>query len=166
MVHMQGKPVLFVDIDGVISLWGFPTNARPPGAFHTVDGVVHFLSATAGKHLLDLAERYELVWCSGWEEKANEYLPQALALRHELPVVSFDHAPGPPHAHWKLGGIEAYAGRDRPVAWIDDAHDDACRAWAAARPGPTLLVTTEPAVGLDGAHVELLRAWAADPRPD
>ena len=38
-------------------------------------------------------------------------------------------------------GIDADAGPDSPLAWIDDPQDDACRAWAAARRGPTLLVT-------------------------
>jgi hypothetical protein len=73
---MQVKPVLFVDIDGVISLWNFDSDGRPDGAFHNVDGVMHFLSADAGIHLLALSDSYELVWCSGWEERANEHLPR------------------------------------------------------------------------------------------
>jgi hypothetical protein len=160
---MQAKPVLFVDIDGVVSLWGFDSNARPDGAFHNVDGVMHFLSADAGIHLLALSDRFELVWCSGWEEKANEHLPRALALPAELPFLSFDRNPGRGNGHWKLDAIDAYAGSERPLAWIDDAHDDACRAWAAGRGGPTLLVTTAPATGLTSAHVRLLGAWADGP---
>ena len=46
------------------------------------------------------------------------------------------------------------------MAWIDDAHDDACRSWAAARAAPTLLVTTDPAVGLTEVEVEQLLAWS------
>ena len=38
---------------------------------------------------------------------------------------------------------------------------DACRSWAAARNGPTLLVQTEPSKGLDEPHAAELRAWAA-----
>ncbi len=34
------------------------------------------------------------------------------------------------------------------------------RAWAAAREGPTLLVTCDPAVGLTDEHVTRLEAWA------
>lgn len=152
--------MLFVDIDGVISLWGFDSNARPAGAFHNVDGVMHFLSSGAGKHLLGLRDRFELVWCSGWEEKAEEHLPRALSLPRGMPFLSFERNPGRGHAHWKLAEIERYAGPERPLAWIDDAHDDACHAWAAARSTPTLLVTTAPAVGLDAEHVERLNAWA------
>jgi len=158
--QMQAKPVLFVDIDGVISLWGFASNARPAGAFHNVDGAIHFLSSDAGNHLLALAQRFEIVWCSGWEEKADEHLPFVLDLPPGLPFLSFDRNPGRGHGHWKLPAIEAYAGAERPVAWIDDAHDDACRAWAARRAAPTLLVGTAPATGLTHAHTGCLQAWA------
>jgi hypothetical protein len=157
---MQAKPVLFVDIDGVISLWGFASDPRPDGAFHNVDGVMHFLSADAGIHLLALADRFELVWCSGWEEKANDHLPLALALPRGMPFLSFDRNPGRGHGHWKLPAIDAYAGPDRPIAWIDDAHDEACYAWAAGRRAPTLLVATAPATGLTAEHAARLRAWA------
>jgi hypothetical protein len=160
MAQMRDKPVLFVDIDGVVSLWGFDSNARPAGVFHNIDGVMHFLSSDAGIHLLGLIDRFEFVWCSGWEEKANEHLPHALALPDELPFLSFERNPGRAHGHWKLAAIEDYAGPDRPLAWIDDAHDDACHAWAAGRGAPTLLVATTPAVGLSAAHVEELIAWA------
>jgi hypothetical protein len=160
---MQADPVLFVDIDGVISLWDFDTNARPEGDFHNVEGVLHFLSAGAGDHLLALSERFELVWASGWEDKANEHLPRALALPRELPFLSFERTPGAGHAHWKLAAIEAYAGPERPLAWIDDCHDDASHAWAARRRGPTLLVATMPATGLTDDHVAQLLAWADGP---
>ena len=40
------KPLLLVDVDGVISLFGFPQHARPAGRFEMVDGIAHFLSAT------------------------------------------------------------------------------------------------------------------------
>jgi hypothetical protein len=162
-VQMQVDPVLFVDIDGVISLWGFDTNARPSGTFHNVDGVMHFLSSGAGNHLLTLSERFELVWASGWEEKANEHLPHALALPRELPFLSFDPTPVGGHGHWKLAAIDAYAGPQRPVAWIDDAHDGTCHAWAAGRPAPTLLVATTPATGLTADHVAALLAWVDGP---
>ncbi len=72
----------------------------------------------------------------------------------------FDHADRPTQAHWKLGAIDRHVEPARPMAWIDDAHDDACREWAAARPGPTLLVTTDPAVGITGDEVERLLEWA------
>ena len=160
LAQMQADPVLFVDIDGVISLWGFDLRSHPAGTFHDMDGVMHFLSAGAGNHLLALSKRFELVWASGWEEKANDHLPRLLGLPRELPFLSFDLDPGCGHGHWKLAAIDAYAGPRRPLAWIDDAHDDACRAWAAGRRAPTLLVDAAPASGLTSDHVARLLAWA------
>lgn len=148
-----------VDIDGVISLFGFPAGARPEGSFHSIDGIPHFLSATAAKHLLALSKLFELVWASGWEEKANEYLPHIIGLPGPLPHLSFDRSPGRSNAHWKLDAIESYA-NSRPLAWIDDAFNDACREWASKRGTPTLLVQTVPHSGLTETHVGQLERWA------
>lgn len=154
------RPLLLVDVDGVISLFGFDIAQPPPGRWETVDGIHHFLSRDAGEHLRALAADFELAWCTGWEEKANDYLPRVLALPGPLPYLSFDRAVGKANAHWKLAAIDEYAGPNRPLAWIDDAHLEACSGWAAERPGPTLLVGTESAIGITNAHVEELRAWA------
>jgi hypothetical protein len=162
------KPLLMIDVDGVISLFGFRPSAPPPGHWMLVDGVAHYLSAHAGEQLRTLSAAFELVWCTGWEEKANDYLPHALGLPGPLPVVSFDRNPGTANAHWKLSAIDAFAGAQgaqRALAWIDDTLDDACDAWAAARRAapagtPTLLVATEPAVGLTDPHVATLVAWS------
>lgn len=152
------QPLLLIDIDGVISLFGFDQTRPPPGRFLLVDGIPHFLSSTAAALLETLKDAYQLVWCSGWEERADEHLPLALGLPGGLPHLTFE--PCPPGRHWKLDAVEAYAGPDRALAWIDDAFDASCHAWAAARPGPTELVVTDPAVGLRPQDAERLLAWA------
>src|SRR5436305_9437868 len=157
------KPLLLIDVDGVISLFGFDPTRPPDGRFQLVDGIAHFLSATAGGHLRQLSDDFELAWCTGWEEKANEYLPFALGLPGPLPHVIFDPCERPAGAHWQLLGIEAHLDPRRAVAWVDDAHDERCLAWAAGREGPTLLVTTDPAVGITDAHVAELLSWVKAP---
>ena len=164
-------PALLVDVDGVISLWGFPSGSTPEGSWVTVDGIVHFLSAEAGRHLLALTDSFELVWCSGWEDKANEYLPQALGLPGPFPFLTFENrtsvggfegdgaSADTARPHWKLAAIDRWAGSRRALAWVDDAHDARTRAWAARRPGPTLLLDTEPATGLGSRQVQALLAW-------
>jgi Swiss Army Knife RNA repair-like protein len=161
--EMQAKPLLLMDIDGVISLWGFEMDMRPPGAFAVIDGIPHFLSTRAAEHLLTLQDAFDLVWCSGWEEKADEYLPHLLGLPRGLPHLSFERsrADVSARAHWKLAAIDAFAGLDRPLAWVDDAFNDACHAWALERGAPTLLVQTEPRDGLREDHAAALAAWAA-----
>ncbi len=151
---------MLVDIDGVISLFGFEPGARPDGSFHSIDGIPHFLSAKAAEHLLALASRFELAWASGWEEKANEYLPHLLGLP-ALPHLSFERSVGRTNAHWKLGAIDAFAS-ERALAWIDDAFNDACHEWASAREAPTLLVQTTPASGLTQLEAQTLMDWAQE----
>lgn len=166
------KPLLLVDVDGVISLFGGAVEAGTgvaagerfagrDGGFHSIDGMPHFLSATAAAHLLDLAADFDLVWCSGWEEKADEHLPHLLGLPRGLPYLRFERAVGRGNAHWKLGAIDAYAG-ERALAWVDDALDAACHAWAAERAAPTLLVQTEPTDGLTQHEADALSRWARE----
>ena len=152
-------PILLIDIDGVISLFGFDPAAPPEGKYLLVDGIPHFLSAAVAERIRRLQADFELVWCSGWEERADDHLPHALGLPAGLPHLTFDAANGDGR-HWKLAAIDAYAGPHRPLAWIDDAFDESCHRWAAERPGPTELVRTDPAVGLTADQVTHLRRWA------
>ncbi|HEV3072656.1 MAG TPA: HAD domain-containing protein [Solirubrobacteraceae bacterium] len=157
------RPLLLIDIDGVISLFGFAAGERPSGAFHAIDGIPHFLSTTAAENLLGLVSVFDLVWCSGWEEKAEEYLPHLLGLPAGLPFLSFERDVGgatAARAHWKLDAIDAHAGPERPLAWLDDAFNTACHEWAAKRPGPTLLVRTAPERGLTRREATQLTEWA------
>lgn len=159
---MTGKPLLLVDVDGVISLFGFEPDKRPDGTWHQIDGIAHLLSAEAAGHLLGLTSAFDLVWCTGWEERADEHLPSLLGLPR-LPWLSFDQNPGRGNTHWKLTAIDAYA-LDRPVAWLDDALDERCEEWArkrSLRGTPTLLVHTLPAVGLTAIERDALLAWSA-----
>ena len=153
------NPLLLIDVDGVLSLFGFDHAAPPPGIPAAVDGIPHWLSRSAAAALARLTGAFECVWCTGWEEKANEYLPHLLALPGPFPYLELA-PPGSPR-HWKLDAIDAYAGPERACAWIDDALDERCERWAAERPGPTLLVPTEPATGLTDAHADELLAWAS-----
>jgi hypothetical protein len=154
------RPLLLVDVDGVLSLYG--GSPAPPETLLTtlIDGVPHVLSRTAAAALGELVPTFECVWCTGWKDRADSYLPHLLGLPRGWPHVRFrtsaDHA-----GHWKLPGIDGFAGPDRPLAWIDDQLDAACSTWAAARAGPTLLLETDPLVGLTRAHVARARAWSA-----
>ena len=151
-----GRPLLMVDIDGVISLFGVPPeggedDASPRGSLHAVDGMVHFLSATAAAHLLELSELYELVWASGWEERADEHLPRLLGLPSGLPHLRFGREPGSSGAHWKLEAIERFA-QDRALAWVDDCFNDACHRLGGGAGEPHLAGRDRAPVGPDSAR--------------
>jgi hypothetical protein len=164
-VEPSRRPLLMVDIDGVISLFGAVsldgrgTGSAREGSLHSIEGIPHFLSSAAAAHLLELAPLFDLVWASGWEEKAGEHLPRLLGLPRDIPHLSFERGVGRSNAHWKLDAIDSFAG-GRPLAWIDDALNDACREWARARAAPTLLVQTEPELGLTGRETDVLARWA------
>jgi hypothetical protein len=160
-------PVLAVDIDGVISLFGFDQPVEPgragedaPGQFHLIDGMLHCIALETGPRLNRLAETYELIWASGWEDRANDHLPGILGVP-ELPYLTFDGRARFGTAHWKLEALEEYAG-SRPLVWIDDSLDGSCHEWAQSRSAPTLLVPTESDVGLLDVHVEVIESWARE----
>ena len=161
-------PVLAIDIDGVISLFGFdeavqPGTAdagQPPGEFHLIDGMLHCIALETGPRLNRLADAYELVWASGWEDRANDHLPELLGIP-KLHYLTFEGRAQFGTAHWKLDALDEYA-ESRPLAWIDDSLDQSCYEWASERETPTLLVPTESDIGLSDAHVEALRVWARD----
>jgi hypothetical protein len=119
--------------------------------------MLHCISLRAGERLQRLAEHFELIWATGWEEKANFYLPMMLGIA-ELPHLTFDGAARFGSAHWKLGPLDEY-GRGRALAWVDDNFDESCYRWARERDEPTLLVPTEPAIWLQEVETEALIAW-------
>jgi len=156
------RPLLAVDVDGVISLFGFDEPPKRQAVhFELIDGMVHCISLAAGERLGRLAETFDLVWATGWEDRANVRLPPLLGLP-ELPYLTFDGAARFGSAHWKLAPLEEYA-QGRALAWIDDSLDESCYEWARRRQAdgdPTLLVPTESQLGLEEVHLEALVAWA------
>ena len=95
---------------------------------------MHYISSECGARLLRLAERYELIWATGWEETANDYLPHLLGLPGELPFLTFDGRVAAGSAHWKVDAIDEYAG-ERPLAWIDDNVDESLPRVGRAQAG-------------------------------
>jgi hypothetical protein len=153
------RPVLALDVDGVISLFGFGGRiSEAPGRFHLINGMAHCIPDGIGGMLERLASSYEIVWATGWEDRANERLPDILGLPDQLPFLTFDGRARFGTAHWKTDALDRYAG-ERALAWVDDSIDVTCRAWANERSAPTLLVQTESDIGLTERHVEALLGW-------
>jgi hypothetical protein len=159
------RPILALDVDGVISLFGFDGPiGEAPGRFHLIDGVAHCIPEGLDEHLRQLADDYEIVWATGWEDRANELLLQILGLADELPFLTFDGNARFGTAHWKIDAIERYAG-ERPLAWIDDCIDERCHDWASGRSAPTLLVETRSDEGMTEAQVQTLTRWVREGCP-
>jgi hypothetical protein len=157
---MAAKPLLFIDVDGVLSTYDFAAEGLDPRHLHMVDGILHHIRPDMAVRILELLPHFESVWATGWGERANEHLVFILGMPGELEVVDFAVAPSTDGSgHWKLEALTERAG-EFPAAWIDDGHNEACEEWALGRTAPTLLVSTDPFVGLTDAHVEELIEWA------
>lgn len=167
--HPENRPILAIDVDGVISLFGFDQSPPPSAArWELIDGTVYCLSIAASERILRLADQYELVWATGWQDRANDRLSLLTGIG-PLPVIEFDahrrsgEESATTFAHWKVGAVDSYSG-NRPLAWIDDSFDQSCFEWAEAREAagaPTLLVPTEPAIGFEEAQAAAVADWAA-----
>ena len=99
------RPVCALDVDGVISLFGFegPID-KAPGRFYLIDGIAHCIAEGVGERVRRLAERYEIVWATGWEERANEALPKLLGLPGQLPYLTFDGQVRSIYQKWRILG--------------------------------------------------------------
>ena len=162
------RPILAIDVDGVISIFGFDQPPSPEiASFELIDGTPHCISNAAAARILRLADRFDLVWATGWQDRANDRLSLITGIG-PLPVIEFDghHEPGvaagTTAAHWKLSAIGRFCG-NRPLAWIDDSFDRSCYSWAERREAgghPTLLVPTEPEIGFEEAQADATADWA------
>ena len=118
--------------------------------------MVHCISLAAGERLLRLAEHFELVWATGWEEKANDYLPLL-----GLPELPSSPSTAPPASARPTGSsARSTSTRGPGVAWIDDSFDESCYEWARRGPPPPCWSRPNPHLGIEEAHTEALIAWA------
>ena len=149
------KPYLLLDVGGVLSPYGM----SPPPDFEEreVGGFWVVWTDAHAPRLARLAEVFELVWATTWEQYANQALCPELGL-DPLPVIKFVRGKTQTR---KLDSVKAYVG-DRPAAWIDDDLYEDAFSWAAKRDEeiPTLLVKATPFIGLTEDHVEQLLNFA------
>ncbi|HYK67316.1 MAG TPA: HAD domain-containing protein [Streptosporangiaceae bacterium] len=152
------RPVLLVDVDGVLNPWMAKDCPPGYGEYNFFPGERVLLSPGHGELLQSLAQVYELVWATAWEHRANRLICPVLSLP-ELPVVEFPLS-GRDLFFRKLPAVIQAVGR-RPCAWIDDEHRPDHYAWAEERGVPTLIVDIDPAEGLTSGVVGRLAGWAA-----
>ncbi len=155
------RPVLLVDVDGVLNPWEAESTPDGYAEFGFFPGERVLLSRAHGRLLAELAHDYELVWATAWEHNANRLICPVLELP-ELPVIEFPLS-GRDLFFRKLPSVIEAVG-DRPCAWIDDVHLPDHYEWAASRSTPTLLIDINPAEGFTAATAGQLAAWAASLR--
>ena len=152
------RPVLFLDVDGVLALNPLVPHP-PPGSHHGLELGMVYIPDRVGELVRLLDSRFDLVWASGWEHWANRSLPKLLGLAEDLPVITFGRDARFGSADWKTKRIARYA-RGRAAAWVDDNFDDSHAEWARRRKAPTLILPIDSHKGLSEENVAELIEWA------
>lgn len=161
MSEREGRPLLFLDVDGPLLPFGDGPQCEPSGTAE--DAHLTRLDPRVGPCLAALP--CELVWATPWEEEANIDLAPRLGLP-PLPVV---HWPEPSDAqeredqwfglNWKTRTLAAWAD-GRPFIWVDDEITDADRDWVSTHPpAPALLHHVESSCGLTDEDFAVLDQW-------
>ena len=158
LARTDPRPILLVDVDGVLNPWLAEDCPAGFGEYDFFPGERVLLSPGHGELLLSLAQAYELMWATAWEHRANRLICPVLALP-ELPVIEFPDT-GPDEVFRKLPAVIDSVG-DRPCAWTDDDHRPDHYVWARQRGVPTLIVDIDPAEGFTAPQAARLAEWAA-----
>jgi HAD domain in Swiss Army Knife RNA repair proteins len=145
------RPVLLLDVDGVLNPYGTPQ--CPPGftehdLFPGEEPVR--LCPTHGEWITELRQVFDVVWATSWNDEANRLLAPLLRIG-VLPVVTMPQIPFQPRD--KVHAIAHFVGQ-RPAVWIDDLHAPEAWTWSTTRQQPTLLIPITPATGLTREAVD------------
>ncbi len=158
------RPLLLLDIDGVISLFGFPPQHPPAGRFHAIEGIPHFLSAAAAGqlHRLGRVLRAGVGERLGGSRQRSPPAPARDAGAAAVPALASQRGRRLLHAR-ALEARRRRGVRAASVPWPGSTTPSMFPANAGPRSGarPRCCWRTEPAVGLTDAQADRLIAWAS-----
>lgn len=160
----RARPLLILDVDGVLNPHGPRADPEPPWITFEADwsGYVVALNPEHGKQLLALAERTgcELVWGTSWEEHANAEVGPRLGLPW-LEVIQVNTQPPVLGSMvlWKTGHIATYA-EGRPFVWLDDHPGETDTKFLASHGCPDhLIIQIDAEEGLQDHHLQRAEEW-------
>lgn len=164
----RGRPKLLLDVDGVLMPVRTPAMrarrtpwllARPDFVAVRVDGLPGHVAPWVLDAAADLAERFDIIWATSWEDSANGELRDLFGWdeRPWLPILA-----GMRDGRSRLDVVREAVGEDTPIVWCDDQGvTAAARAWAAGRAGPSLLIRPLSDHGLGPRHIARILKFGA-----
>jgi hypothetical protein len=163
------KPVIFLDIDGVLNIAGWkpakPETDWPDLEYHKVqngEGVYPmWLSKAMGERLCALDA--EIQWLTTWGHDAVQ-VAKIIGLPLDLEVAA---VPQRTFRNWKLDGVIDFHLQhpDRPFVWLDDdAITPLARKWLDERVTPCLGLDIDEDHGITIAQFEQIELFLAEVR--
>jgi hypothetical protein len=154
VTHSTERPLLYLDVDGVINAISYGDTdveleadfrAAPEGSPR--DYRIRVPAGTRDR-VAELERAFDMVWATTWEHAATQVLKLSMSWTVKLDSV-------------------LYHAEQRPCAWVDDLlYDDAYTAFErrGAQVAPSLLVQPFEQAGLGDEHVAELLDFAASLR--
>lgn len=140
------KPILFLDIDGVLNPEQPDKSEFTDFAVLETDWSNFFLSKKQAGYLTALSEYFDLTWATSWGQYANDNVAEFLGFPH-LPVVHFEPEND---ATLKIQDIIRYATKKgTPFVWVDDEMESSFTELIKDKfTQPFFLIQTNPVIGL------------------
>lgn len=167
---MPDKPLLLVDVDGVLLPWGNDIPANYCEVALSSEGIVWWDPENANRLRL-LCGVFDPVWCTARFDDVCSTVASLHSIGGNWPVIEF------PTVHrtddeffidglrpgWKLEWVQTYVA-GRAFAWLDDDLPANVVAWANRRSAtsgrPSHLEWVDPREGFNHQHFERLMRFA------
>lgn len=158
------KPKLLLDVDGVLLPVRRRDGSEPcadDARFRPVrvDGLRGHVATWLLEGAPALADRFDIVWATSWEDRANGELTDLFGWGRRPWLGIFQ---GMRAGRSRVDVVSQAIGDDEPLVWCDDQGvGEVARRWAAARRAPTLLIRPRPHRGLGPRHLARILAFGA-----
>lgn len=148
----ESKPLAFVDVDGVVLVFGTEEVMINNGAqLVQVGRIEQWVANSVAERLRVLEKHFECVWATAWFKQAPRDLAPVLGVGEDWPVLDW--------GDMKLPAILEWAGTRR-FAFIDDDISFELRHFEGSVPDTGLLLDVSSSRGLTDDHVSELLAFA------
>lgn len=158
---MNTKPLLFIDVDGVLNRMVTPAVAAERGLLSvrltpstsTISFMMN-LDVNDGPVLMGMTDVFDLAWGTTWENDANTLIAPKIGLPGDLPVATTRY-----HEYSKAKGVLRLAA-GRPFVWLDDALSAQDKQQIFADSPDSMVIDVNESVGLSAKNLKVARTWA------